>query len=285
MVGDLCFHAFASRKAVCIIISSRLRVAGGLNFLISRHISKAMANEITHPSQDLAPRSDDSAKEILRRNFLFRKLRPDLIDRIASLAVRRSFLKGAVIFSQGDQGQALYGVVSGRVRISTIGPDGREVFLNIMEPGDAFGEIAVVDGLPRTAGAVALDSSVLIAIGRESFLGVIKSEPELAMHLLELFCQRLRWTSELVEESSFLVGPARLAKRLLVLAALHGRPVEEGMELALSQSELAQFLGISRQFVNQNLQTWRTNGWVDLARSRIIIKDAEALGQEAEGTT
>ena len=153
-----------------------------------------------------------------------------------------------------------------------------------MEPGDTFGEIAVIDGLPRTAGATALDSVILIVIRRADFLGVLEREPLLGMHLLVLFCQRLRWTSDLVEESAFLVGPARLARRLLVLAALHGKPVDAGMELALSQSELAHFLGISRQFVNQNLRSWRGKGWVSLARSRIIIKDAKALGSVADST-
>jgi len=215
---------------------------------------------------------------VLQRNYLFRGLPAKTIDRIAAPACRRTYEKNAIIFSQGDPGDALFGVASGRVRISACGPDGREVFLNIMEPGDAFGEIAVVDGLPRTAGAVAIEKTTLVVIQRRDFLATLAREPELAMHLLQLFCQRLRWTSDLVEESAFLLGPARLAKRLLVLAALHGRPVKQGMELALSQSELAHFLGISRQIVNQHLQAWRRNGWVKLARARIIVTDAEALG-------
>lgn len=229
-------------------------------------------------------RAKDTAIAVLKWNFLFRDLPDELIDRIAALAVRRTYKKGTVIFSQGDPGDALYGVVSGRVRIGAAGPDGREVFLNIMEPGDTFGEIAVIDGLHRTAGAIALEAVTLIIVRRTAFLGILEREPTLAMHLLRLFCQRLRWTSELVEESAFLVGSARLAKRLLILAALHGKPTEEGMELALSQSELAHFLGISRQFVNQSLQEWRTKEWVSLARARIIIKDAEALGRVTEAS-
>lgn len=224
----------------------------------------------------------EAARAVLARNFLFRGLPGELIDRVAALAVRRSFGKEEVIFSQGDEGDALYGVASGRVRITAAGPEGREVFLNIMEPGDTFGEIAVIDGQPRTAGAVALDAATLIVIRRADFLNVLRNESALAMHLLQLFCQRLRWTSDLVEESAFLVGPARLARRLLVLAALHGRPADEGMELVLSQAELARFLGISRQFVNQHLQGWRAEGWVALGRGSIVIKDAEALGRVAE---
>lgn len=219
-----------------------------------------------------------TARTVLKRNYLFCDLPEDTIDSIATLASRRSYGKNSIVFSQGDAGDALYGVASGRVRISACGPDGREVFLNIMEPGDAFGEIAVVDGRPRTAGAVAIEPTVLIVIRRDDFLAALERSPDLAMHLLQLFCQRLRWTSDLVEESAFLVGPARLAKRLLVLAALHGSPVARGMELALSQAELAHFLGISRQIVNQHLQAWRKAGWVDLARGRIVVTDAAALG-------
>ena len=223
-----------------------------------------------------------AARRLLRRNFLFGGLPESALDRLAVNAQWRTCHRNETIFAQGDEGDALYGVVSGRVRISTISPEGREVFLNIMEPGDTFGEIAVIDGLPRTAGAVALDPATLIFIRRNEFLSVVEREPAMAMHLLRLFCQRLRWTSDLVEESSFLFGPARLAKRLLVLAALHGESGPDGMELAISQSELAQFLNMSRQLVNQQLQAWRAKGWVSLSRARIVVKDAEALGREAE---
>ena len=147
-----------------------------------------------------------------------------------------------------------------------------------MEPGDTFGEIAVMDGLPRTAGATALDETTLIFIKRTDFLALLEREPQLAIDLLKLLCTRLRWTSELVEESAFLSGPARLAKRLLILASLHGRPTEPNrMELRISQAELAHFLGISRQIVNHHLREWQKNGWVDLGRERITIANPGAL--------
>ena len=219
-----------------------------------------------------------SAKAVLKHNYLFRGLSDAALDRIASLATRRVYYKGSGIFSQGDVGDALYGVASGRVRISASAADGREVFLNIMEPGDTFGEIAVMDGLPRTANAIALDDSTLIAIQRKDFLPFLEREPQLAIHLLKLLCERLRWTSDLVEESAFLPGPARLAKRLLILASLHGRAERGGhLELRISQRELAHFLGISRQIVNQHLSDWRRQGWVDLGRTQIVIRNTEAL--------
>jgi CRP/FNR family cyclic AMP-dependent transcriptional regulator len=221
-----------------------------------------------------------TAKAVLNRNYLFRGLPEASLDRIAALATRRIYEKGEIIFAQGDQGDALYGVAAGRVRISASGAGGQEVFLNIMEPGDTFGEIAVMDGLPRTAGATALERATLVVIKRQDFLQLLEREPQLAIHLLKLLCERLRWTSELFEESAFLAGPARLAKRLLILASLHGRAAGIGqLELRISQAELARFLGISRQIVNQHLTDWRRHGWVELGRSQIVIRNTEALRQ------
>lgn len=219
-----------------------------------------------------------ATKTLLKRNYLFRGLADVALERLAALATRRTYAKGAVIFSQGDPGDALYGVASGRIRISATAARGREVFLNIMEPGDTFGEIAVMDGLPRTAGARAMERSTLIIISRTEFLQLLNAEPQLAIHLLKLLCERLRWTSELVEESAFLGGPARLAKRLLILASLHGRATGIGqLELRISQAELARFLGLTRQVVNHHLSDWRKRGWVNLGRSQIVIRNADAL--------
>jgi CRP-like cAMP-binding protein len=218
-----------------------------------------------------------SPKAVLRHNYLFRSLSDSTLEGIAALAAKRTFYKGSVIFSQGDEGDALFGVAAGRVRISASASGGREVFLNIMEPGDTFGEIAVMDGLPRTANAIALDDSALIVIQRADFLPFLEREPRLAIHLLKLMCERLRWTSELVE-SAFMEGPARLAKRLLILASLHGRAVRVGqLELRISQAELARFLGFSRQVVNQHLSDWRRLGWIELGRTQIVIRNTDAL--------
>lgn len=218
-----------------------------------------------------------TAKSILERNYMFRGLSSRILDEVATISVQRRYGKGELIFAQGDPGDALYAVVSGRVRISAMAASGREVFLNIMEPGDTFGEIAVVDGLPRTAAATALDPAVLLAVHRPKFLKLLEREPTLSIHLLKLFCDRIRWTSELFEESACMTAPARLAKRLLILANLHGRRQNDSLELQISQTDLAQFLGISRQIVNQYLQDWRRRGWVDLSRARLTLCDPDAL--------
>jgi len=216
-------------------------------------------------------------RDALADNQLFRGLPDRIIDRLFAVAVRRTYLKGERIFSQGDEGDALYCVVSGRVRIVAVGGTSQEVFLNIIEPHESFGEIAVIDGLPRTATAVAIEPVKLIALGRNDLIEVLGAEPELALHLLRLFCQRMRWASDLVEESAFLSPPARLAKRLLSLAMLHGKATEDGIALSISQIELAKFLGASRQYVNEKLQAWKTRGWVSLARRSLLIVDPAAL--------
>src|SRR3954466_16425540 len=133
---------------------------------------------------------------IIERNRLFRGLPGDTRARIAALASRRQYEDGALIFMRGDPGDSLCGVATGRVRISASGPGGKEVFLNIMEPGDAFGEIALLDGSPRTATATAMARTELIVIPREAFSALLQSQPQLAAHLIQLLCKRVRWTAE-----------------------------------------------------------------------------------------
>ena len=224
--------------------------------------------------------SDLTTRAVIEHNFLFQGLPPATIDAIAGLAHRQACETNTLIFSQGDDGNALYGVASGQVRIFTADARGHEVFLNELGPGDTFGEIALLDGLPRTASAVTIAQSTLVVIPRRQFLAHLEREPELAVHLMKLLCGRLRWVSDLVEESAFLAGPARVAKRLASLVETHGRPGQDGgIEIVMSQADLGRFLGISRQIINQYLRDWCERSWVELKRGRIIIHDLEALNR------
>jgi len=218
-----------------------------------------------------------NAYTVIERNRLFRGLPPATLERIAGLSARRVYAKGETVFAQSDPGDGLYGVVTGRVRISASSADGKELFLNIMEPGDTFGEIALLDGRPRTAGASTMAASELIMIPRDQFMGLLRREPELITHVLELLCQRVRWLSGLTEDSALLPVPARLARRLLTLGTLHGQSTAKGIRLSISQEEMARFVGLSRQVVNQHLQSWKARQWVGLGRSNITIIDATAL--------
>lgn len=218
-----------------------------------------------------------TAQTILERNHLFRGLPAATIQQLCAVALRRTYKTGAIVFSQTDPGDALYGVVTGKIRISASSQEGKEIFLNIMEPGDTFGEIALLDGQPRTATATTTAPSELTVITRDDFFTVLHRDTKLVTHLLQLLCQRIRWTSGLAEESALLGVPARLARRLLSLGKFHGRETPSGTHLTISQEEIARFLGLSRQVVNQYLQHWKARRWVDLGRGKLTILDEAAL--------
>jgi CRP-like cAMP-binding protein len=134
-----------------------------------------------------------------------------------------------------------------------------------------------LDGRPRSATASAAAPSELIHITRGHFLELLKREPALVTHIVQLLCERIRWTSGLAEESALLSVPERVARRLVTLGHLHGRETRNGVELSISQEEMARFLGLSRQAVNQYLQSWKAQGWLTLSRGKIIIVDQHAL--------
>jgi CRP-like cAMP-binding protein len=218
-----------------------------------------------------------NAKLILQQNFLFRGLPEATIDKIAAMAHARAYRKGQEIFSQGGPGDSLCAVASGQVRINTVAADGTELSLNIMEPGDVFGEIAVLDGEPRTATATAIVPCNILIIERDQFLGLLSADAEIAIHLLKLFCTRIRYSTEFAEDSAFLSGRSRLAKRLVRLAEEHGTRDDDQIAIDISQAELSQFLGISRQLVNQYLGHWSEQGWVKLGRGKIVILDIDSM--------
>lgn len=218
------------------------------------------------------------AKLALKQNSLFRQLPEATIEKIAALAHDGPRKKGQEIFRQGDPGDALYSVVSGQVRISTIGLDGDDLSLNIMEPGEVFGEIAILDGRPRTASARMLTDGLLLKIERSAFLKLLQSDPEISIHMFLLLCKRLRYSTELAEDSAFLSGPARLAKRLIEMAEKHaGSASDPDIELAVSQSQLATMVGVSRQMINRYLSPWKNDRWLDLSRNKIVIRKLDEL--------
>ena len=172
-------------------------------------------------------------------------------------------------------------VGEGRIRISAGPTHGRELSYNIMEPCVTFGEIALLDGGPRTASATASEATDLVSIRRDHLFALLEREPKVALELLKLCGTRLRWTSGLVEDAFFLDAPARLAKRLLSLAELHGQRSKTGVTLKISQEDLATFLSVSRQVVNQHLQGWKAKGWVALGRGSVTVRDEGAIRQAA----
>ncbi|RVU13871.1 Crp/Fnr family transcriptional regulator [Methylobacterium oryzihabitans] len=221
-----------------------------------------------NPPRDLA--------RLLCANPFFASLGEEVVAALAGLCVTRSLEAGRTLFCQGDPGDALYAVRRGQVRIVAGTGDGRTTTLNLLGPGDVFGEVALLDGQPRTATAVAAEPTELFAILRRDLLGLIERRPGVAVHLIAVLCARIRWLSRRAEEAAFLSLEERLIRRLA------GLREDYGCEIIASQEALARFVGASRESVNRQLQVWKREGLVALGRGRITILDADALTRRAK---
>ena len=222
--------------------------------------------------------------EILSRNQLLNRLEPDEMEEFLSLATIEEFRTNEVIFNKGGPGDRLYAILSGRVGINTVSREGKELFLNILDPGEVFGEIAVLDGMERTAGAKAMQPTKLVGIGRAELLQFLEQHPRLCLRLIEVLCERLRWTSDIIENTIFLQSPRRLAKRLLTLVERLGRPVEPGndragirIDMKLSQEDLGNMLGVTRESINTGLRSLQQSGVISHEGGYIIVHDVGIL--------
>lgn len=234
-------------------------------------------------TETVAPAATESSeiRKILAQNFLLRFLPSADLDRLGNLALRRTYRKSEPVFLKGDPGNAMMAVLSGRVQICTYSTDGREVVLNVILPGEVFGEIALIDGGERTADAFVMETTELLILSRRDFLPYLESNPKVCVKLLEMMCLRLRWTSEQLEDFSFLDLRSRLAKRLVYLAALHGEETAQGTRIGvrLPQHLLAGMIGTSREAVNKQLRAWEGERVIDVNRGTITILDHAALKQ------
>jgi CRP/FNR family cyclic AMP-dependent transcriptional regulator len=208
---------------------------------------------------------------ILKMNPMFADLGTEELQRISGLCHTQHLALGEVLFQKGDRGDALYGVRRGQIRIETGVSDGSRLTLNFQGPGDLFGEVAVLDGQSRTADATAGEPTELFVLRRADFLSHLEREPKVAVKLIQLLCQRIRWMSERMEESVLQPLPVRLARRLCALAS------DYGSEVHISQEQLGIFVGAARESVNRQLQLWRKDGIVDLQRGRILLQNMARL--------
>lgn len=215
----------------------------------------------------------------LAQHFLLKDLSPEDLDRVGELATTRWYQAGQPVFMKGDPGTAMMAVLSGRIRICAYSADGREVVLNVINPGEVFGEIALIDGGERTADAFAMEATELLCLSRRDFLPYLERNPEVCIKLLTIICQRLRSTSEQLEDLNFLDLRCRLAKRLLYLAAVHGERTAKGIHIGvrLPQHLLASMIGTSREAVNKQLRDWEAKGFIDVRRGSVTILDRSSL--------
>ncbi len=212
---------------------------------------------------------------ILKMNPLFADLGTEALQRIAALCHTQQLGADEVLFQKGDRGDAVYGIRRGQIRIETGAADGARLTLNFQGAGDLFGEIAVLDGQSRTADAIAAEPTELFVLRRSDLMTFLEREPKIAIRLIELLCQRIRWVSERMEESVLQTLPVRLARRLCALAD------DFGSEVHISQEQLGIYVGAARESVNRQLQQWRKDGILELQRGRILLKDQDRLAAVA----
>jgi CRP-like cAMP-binding protein len=226
-----------------------------------------------------------SEGEALAKAPLFADLSPAERERLGSLLRPHRYTRGQVIFLEGDEGAALCLIAEGRVRIQLTGADGREVVINLYGPGEIFGEMALLDGEPRSADAIAQDDVRLYWLQREDFAQFLERHPRAAMTMLASLSRRLRHTTRVVQDATFRDVPSRLARVLLDQAERLGQPVDSGIRLEgrLTQSELAAMVGASRETVNRALRGFEQHGLIRWDGSRVVLVRTEGLRARAEG--
>jgi CRP/FNR family cyclic AMP-dependent transcriptional regulator len=223
------------------------------------------------------PKLDKRA--ILREHPIFGALDPDIIDRLASYSHSKMVAAGTTIFAKGDPGGSLFAVCSGTVRISNRSPEGKDAVFNLINAGEIFGEIALLDGCPRTADALAMEDCELMVIDRRDFIPLVNDRPDIALRVIEVLCARIRHTSEQIEDMLFLDLPARLAKTLLSLAKNAKSP--QLAKLTITQREIGQIIGMSRESTNKQLRIWEQRRWIRLERGSIVVLSPDPLAQIA----
>ena len=182
------------------------------------------------------------------------------------------------LFEQGDVGDALFAVQSGRLEVSVLSEDGRRLVLDVMRRGAILGEIALFDPGPRTATATAVVETRLLRVTSRDMMAAISRSPDLAADMIRLAGQRMRSMSRQVTDQALLPLPARLARKLIYLAA---DDQGEGVLLPMSQANLAEFVGGSREQVSKTLNEWKRAGILDVTRMGIRVRDPGALASMA----
>jgi CRP-like cAMP-binding protein len=218
------------------------------------------------------------------RHSLLDALEPDEWAKLAAFARREIYKADEVIFRKGDPGHSMMTVLRGRIKISSSSGEGKEVVLALLGQGEVLGEMAVLEGKPRSADATALEASELMVVHRRDFIPFLERNPRICIRLLGIFSARLRRTSALVEDRRFLNFPSRLAKMLLDLAMADGREVADGMRIdfKMSQKTVGALLGASRESVNKQLAAWQSEGLVKMGRGFIVLTRPEDLARIVE---
>lgn len=222
---------------------------------------------------------DENVLPLLASHRLLGRLPEAELTALVRQATLQNVPERAAIFAQGDTGNTVVAVVDGYVKMSATTAAGREVVLEVAGPGAVFGELAVLNGWPRSAEVEALSPCRLLVIEGGLFVRTLMRHPEAMLEVVRLLSERLRRVTEQMTDAVDMPAPARLAKALLKLAAMHSHKVADGLriDLMLSQRELGGMTGLTRESINKHLATWRDAGWLRLADGAVVISRVSAL--------
>lgn len=228
--------------------------------------------------------SISSHRQILRGSALFSRLSDEETDVVLAHARVARYRRGQQIVAKGDPGESMMAVLRGRVAIGATSPDGRQLVLSVLQVGDVFGEIALLDGKKRTADATALADCEILIISRRSFWSLLERRLELCVDLMLVLCDRLRHTNEQVEDLAFLDLHSRLAKVLLRLMeeSRASHTLTAPAAIRISQRALAELVGGSRESVNKHLNTWKDLGIVSIEKGAIVVRNLAVLAEYAQ---
>ncbi|HRD78128.1 MAG TPA: Crp/Fnr family transcriptional regulator [Hyphomicrobiaceae bacterium] len=225
----------------------------------------------------------DRTRTLLKNGTFLGGLPDAALDLLARRVHVAKFAKGATIYTRGDAGDSMMIIVTGRVKITNVTADAHEVVLNFLGKGDVLGEIALLDGRERTAGAVTLEATEVLVLQRRDALPVLTAHPDTLLEVIMVLCEKLRLASGIIE-SHTLDMAGRTASGLLRLVRQHGRQSKGGalIDLKLSQRDLGNYLGLSRENVNRQLAALREKGVISVDGANITIVDEDALTAIAE---
>jgi CRP/FNR family transcriptional regulator, cyclic AMP receptor protein len=216
---------------------------------------------------------------LLKQVPLFRSLRAEDSQHIAALLQKQTLRKGDVLFRNGEEGHSLYMITAGKIKIVRQSRDGDEMILAVLSTGDFCGEMALLDGLPRSADAIAVEETHLYGLNRKDFLSYVMNNETAVRAILSALSKRLRKADDFLEDIFFLNIAARLAKKLIELAGSNGfREGENGpIKLSFTQKDLAGMIGATRESVNKELRSLREKNLIALSGKAILIQDMEGL--------
>ena len=214
---------------------------------------------------------------------LFEALAEQDQSELRSVMIETSLRRGEILFNEGDPGDRLYVLIDGKVKLGHTAPDGRENLLAVLGPGEILGELTLFDPGPRSTTAKAVAPTHLLELQHKDLMAFLDTRPELAKHMLRALAQRLRRTNTALADLVFSDVPGRVAKALLDLADRFGERTDEGLYVPheLTQEELAQLVGASRETVNKSLAEFVSRGWIRLDGRAVLLLDVDRLRRRA----